>query len=296
MKLRAAMIALRDYGLWDWRHLRPVTHAYKTIRYRVTDSLFLRRRARAGDIRGVRKAAHGRHVLVTVAFGDAQCLGIQLRLTRGLVHHDLHIVADNSVSDAAACENKRVCDLYGVPYVRLPANPWTVKNPSRSHGAALNWIWHNVLKPARPTAFGFLDQDLFPTLPCDPFEPLGRVAFYGDIRRRGPRWFLWAGYCFFRFAAVEHKAMDFGPDWFPHQLDTGGANWKVLYRYADLNTLPQRPVTAFPVLPGIDLGRAYCEWRGDWLHEVGLDGDLSLRAMKRDAVLRLVESVSVHQT
>ncbi|RWE81526.1 MAG: hypothetical protein EOS63_08995 [Mesorhizobium sp.] len=227
-------------------------------------------------------------MLLTIAFGDAQCLDLQVRLIRGLVRHDLHIVADNSISEAAAGENRQVCAAYGTSYVRLPANPWTVKNPSRSHGAALNWMWHNILKPAAPAAFGFLDQDLFPTQPCDPFAPLQDVAFYGDLRRAGARWYLWAGYCFFRFDAVARKPLDFGLDWFAG-LDTGGANWEVLYRDVDPNALPQRPITAFAALPGVELRQAYCEWRGSWLHEVGLDGDLSLKAKKREAVLRLLE-------
>ncbi|PBC06777.1 hypothetical protein CK230_30230 [Mesorhizobium sp. WSM3859] len=268
--------------------MQPLTHAVKTARYRKIDRRFLSLPAKAGDIAGIRYAARGRHVLLTTAFGDAQCLDLQVRLVRRLVRSDLHIVADNSISEAAAEENRQVCVARGVPYVRLPANPWTIKNPSRSHGAALNWMWHNVLKPAAPAAFGFLDQDLFPTQPCDPFEPLQDVAFYGDLRRAGARWYLWAGYCFFRFDAVARKPLDFGLDWFAG-LDTGGANWEVLYRDVDPNALPQRPITAFAALPGNDLKQAYCEWRGSWLHEVGLDGDLSLKAKKREAVLRLLE-------
>jgi hypothetical protein len=280
--------ALREYHWRQWLRLQPLTHAVKTARYRKIDRRFLSLPAKAGDIAGIRDAARGRDVLLTIAFGDAQCLDLQARLARRLVRHDLHIVADNSISEAAADENRQICAARGVPYVRLPANPWTVKNPSRSHGAALNWMWHNVLKPAAPAAFGFLDQDLFPTQPCDPFAPLQDVAFYGDLRRAGARWYLWAGYCFFRFDAVSRKPLDFGLDWFAG-LDTGGANWEVLYRDVDPNALPQRPITEFAALPGVDLRQAYCEWRGSWLHEVGLDGDLSLKAKKREAVLRLLE-------
>ena len=280
--------ALHEYDWRQWLRLQPLTHAIKTARYRKIDRAFLRQPVKDGDIADIRDAARGRHVLLTVAFGDAQCLDVQLRLTRGLVRHDLHIVADNSASEASARENRQVSAARGAAYVRLPANPWTVKNPSRSHGAALNWMWHNVLKPAAPAAFGFLDQDLFPTQPCDPFEPLERVAFYGDLRRAGARWYLWAGYCFFRFDAVDSAPLDFGLDWFAG-LDTGGANWEVLYRNVDPNAVPQRQITAFAALPGIELRQAYCEWRGNWLHEVGLDGDLSLKAKKRETVLRLLE-------
>ncbi|WP_167449058.1 hypothetical protein [Mesorhizobium hawassense] len=282
--------ALREYKLRQWLRLQPLIHAIKTARYRKIDRRFVCQPAKDGAISDIRDATRGRNVLLTIAFGDAQCLDLQLRLTRGLVRHDLHIVADNSASEASARENRQVCIARGAAYVRLPANPWTVKNPSRSHGAALNWMWHNVLKPAAPTAFGFLDQDLFPTQPCDPFEPLARAAFHGDLRWAGSQWYLWAGYCFFRFDAVSRKPLDFGLDWFAG-LDTGGANWQVLYRDVDPNAVPQRPITAFAALPGIELKQAYCEWRGSWLHEVGLDGDLSLKAKKREAVLRLLEPV-----
>lgn len=279
--------ALREYDWRQWLRLQPLLHAIKTARYRRIDRSFVRQPATGGDIRDIRAAVRGRHVLLTVAFGDAQCLELQLRLTGELVRHDLHIVADNSISEASADDNRRVCADHGAVYIRLPANPWTVKNPSRSHSAALNWMWHNVLKPAAPAAFGFLDQDLFPTQACDPFEPLEATAFYGDLRWAGARWYLWAGYCFFRFDAVGREPLDFALDWFAG-LDTGGANWEVLYRDADPNTVPQRPITAFAALPGIELRRAYCEWRGSWLHEVGLDGDPSLKAKKREAVLRLL--------
>ncbi|WP_292393968.1 hypothetical protein [Mesorhizobium sp.] len=280
--------ALREYNWRQWLRLQPLTHAVKTVRYRKIDRRFLDQPAADGDIADIRDAAGGHDVLLTIAFGDARCLDLQLRLASELVRHDLHIVADNSLSEAEARENRQVCAAHGTAYVRLPANPWTVKSPSRSHGAALNWMWQNVLKPAAPAAFGFLDQDLFPTQPCDPFEPLQDVAFYGDLRRAGARWYLWAGYCFFRFDAVARKPLDFGLDWFAG-LDTGGANWEVLYRNVDPNALPQRPITAFAALPGVGLRQAYCEWRGSWLHEVGLDGDPSLKAKKREAVLRLLE-------
>ena len=57
--------------------------------------------------------------------------------------------------------------------------------------------------------------------------------------------------------------------------------------------MPQRTIREFAALPGTELRRAYCEWRGDWLHEVGLDGDLSLKAKKREVVLRLLEPALV---
>ncbi|TIU79609.1 MAG: hypothetical protein E5W03_19155, partial [Mesorhizobium sp.] len=113
--------ALREYNWRQWLRLQPLTHAVKTARYRKIDRRFLSLPAKAGDIQGTRDAARSREVLLTIAFGDAQCLDLQVRLIRGLVRHDLHIVADNSISEAAAGENRQVCAAYGTTYVRLPA-------------------------------------------------------------------------------------------------------------------------------------------------------------------------------
>ena len=150
-------------------------------------------------------------------------------------------------------ENHDIAASWGAHYLRLPPNPWTRRNDSRSHGIALNWVWRNVIKPGAPHAFGFIDDDMFPVAPVDPFAPLATHAFYGDTRTAGPRWFLWAGYCFFRYDAVADKRLDFGLDWFVG-LDTGGANWDVLYRDVDPKSLPARRIEPFagtcPTSPG----------------------------------------------
>ena len=56
------------------------------------------------------------------------------------------------------------------------------------------------------------------------------------IRTAGERWFLWAGFCLFHYAAVADRMLDFRQDWFIG-LDTGGANWELLYRHADITRL-----------------------------------------------------------
>src|SRR5579859_7497185 len=40
---------LSEYGLADWRRLRPLIHGVKTLRYRSIDHLYRRRPARAGN-------------------------------------------------------------------------------------------------------------------------------------------------------------------------------------------------------------------------------------------------------
>ena len=70
-----------------------------------------------------------------------------------------------------------------------------------------------------------------------------------------PRWFLWAGYCTFRYDAVKDKPLDFGQDWFVG-LDTGGANWDVLYRHVDRAALREAPTSFVPYKPGVVLDEA----------------------------------------
>ncbi len=274
-------MSIAEFTLADWKRLRPVTQTLKTWRYQAIDRLYRARAARAGDAAAVVRAIAGCDVLVTIAFNDAQAIGWQAALVRHYVPRAKHIVVDNSSDDGAAVAIAAVAAHHGLAYLRLPKNPW--RGFSRSHGIALNWVWHNVLRPGAPRAFGFLDDDLFPTAPDDPFAPLASQDFFGLVRPMPPRWFLWAGYCTFRYDAVKDKPLDFGQDWFVG-LDTGGANWDVLYRHVDRGALREAPTSFVPYKPGVVLAEAPMQWCGSWLHEIGTAGNLALAADKRRAV------------
>jgi hypothetical protein len=279
---------LAEFSLSDYLHLRPVTQGLKTRRYRRMDARYMALPAAVGDEAAIRAAVRGQKVLLTVAFNDPDCLDMHAALVGKFVARDRHLVIDNSTDEDAARQNRLLCAAHDVLYLRLPDNPWTRRNESRSHGMALNWAWHNIFKPGEPEAFGFLDHDLFPIRPTDPFGPLDRHAFYGDLRWAGERWYLWAGFSFFRFDAIRAKPVDFGLDWFVG-LDTGGANWDVLYRHTDPQALPQRPVEPAAILPGVPLQEAKIELRGDWIHEVGWGTNPAYRAAKRAALKARLE-------
>lgn len=276
---------LSDYTAEDWRRLRPLTQTYKTLRYDAYNALYVRRPARAGDPGAIARTLAGRKVLITIAYNDAQAIGWQLRLLRRYVPHDVFLVADNSRDDAAASAVAAVAAEAGAPYLRLPASR---AQSSRSHGLALNWVWRNVVRPGSPDAFGFLDDDLFPTAFDDPFGVLAEQAFYGVVRHAGPRWFLWAGFCMFRFDAVKDKPLDFRQDWFIG-LDTGGGNWEVLYRHANLAELRQAPIRKTPYRAEVPISESYLQWVGTWLHEVGSTGRSAFAADKRAVVAELLK-------
>jgi hypothetical protein len=272
--------SLNEFSAADWHRLRPLTQAVKSLRYGFVDRTYRRRPAVKGDAAAVAQLIRGRKVLVTIAFGDAKLVLWQTCLLRHYVPSAIHVVVDNSTADEIACEICRIARGTGAAYLRVPPNPWSGHAASRSHGLALNWTWQNIIWVGEPEAFGFLDHDIFPTALDDPFEPLAVQDFYGVIRNAGRRWFLWAGFCMFRFAAVKDKALDFGQDWFIG-LDTGGGNWRTLYSRTDRTALQEPPTTFIPFQPGIALADGPLQWCGTWLHEVGLMGDRRLAAEKR---------------
>jgi hypothetical protein len=278
---------LNEFSLADWCRLRPLTQGVKTARYKVIDRAYRRRPATSGDVASVARSVSGHKLLVTIAFDDPELIWWQTRLLRHYIPRTFHLIVDNTTTDEIALEIRRVAAVAGAGYLRAPANPWSGNAASRSHGIALNWTWQNVIRPGEPAAFGFLDHDIFPTALDDPFAPLAEQDVYGVIRQIGSRWFLWAGFCMFRFAAVRHKALDFGQDWFIG-LDTGGGNWRRLYRGIERETLREQPTHFVPFKVGVALADGPLQWCGTWLHEIGLMGDRRLAAEKRAAVLAVL--------
>lgn len=274
---------LRDYTWYDWRHLRPLTQTLKTIRYRAVDSLHMRRPARSGDLGALVRSVQDRNVLISIAYCDPQVIAWQVPLVRHYVPNALHVVADNTPDDQPAAAIKDHVERGGAHYLRLPKNPWDTG--SRSHGVAMNWVWRNLLRPGAPHAFGFLDHDIFPLESNDPFSVLDEQTFHGLVRRAGPRWFLWAGFCFFRFEAVRNLPLDFGQDWFIG-LDTGGGNWRLLYQNAD----PTRLGLIWPTYSsfGQESNGAILQWCGSWLHEGGWMWKGDFEPAKREAVASML--------
>lgn len=283
------MKPLREYDRNDWKRLRPLTHWLKTLRYNAVREIHVRRPQRGGET-GLASRVRGRRVLVTVAYDDPEAIDMQAQAVLRFVPNALYIVADNSSDDGAARRTAAVAHRLGVPYVRLPRP--SEGEGSRSHGLALNWIWRNVIRPGEPEAFGFLDDDLFPTTADDPFAMLERQPVYGVLREAGERWFLWAGFCLFRFDAVKESKLDFGQDWF-NGLDTGGGNWRSLYRRLDRARMEFTPNHFEPYRPGADPVHDSIHWCGRWLHECGQTrraGRIEQAEDKRRAIKKLLAS------
>jgi hypothetical protein len=283
------MRPLGEYTAHDWRRLRPVSHWVKTQRYRMQRESYVRRPPRIA-LTGT-SSMRGRRLIATIAFEDPEAISIQARLLARFVPDVVYIVADMSMNQTAADEIRSVAEGLNTPYVRLPKSPLLRReNASRIHGLALNWTWRNVIKPIEPEAFGFIDHDIYPTKPDDPFSKLQLQPIYGSMRHAGERWFLWAGFAMFRFAFVKDLPLDFGQDWF-NGLDTGGANWNVLFRNLDRPRLHFADTRFEPFMPGVDSDAGHVQWCDTWLHEVGLarrEGLAEVAAEKRNMIKKML--------
>lgn len=212
--------------------------------------------------------------LVTVAFNNPTILQEQIRLlTKNLTDAFQLTVGDNSPDESLRRGNRRVCEEAGVAYIDLPRDPFR-GNPSKSHGAALTWLYRNYVVRRNAPYFGTLDHDIFPVRQTSILRLLRGRQVYGllgeNTHTAAPEedhWYLWPGFSFFETRYLSGEKVDFMPVQ-SEQLDTGGANWKL---FAELD----RPLVTVAdqrfehVRPGDDKQACLVGYvGGDWLHTI----------------------------
>ncbi|WP_144408861.1 hypothetical protein [Chromobacterium vaccinii] len=171
---------------------------------------------------------------LVVAFEQPWALNWQLERARVNVPGTRMVVFDNSRRPEMRRQIEQVCRENQVPYLALPANP--TRHVNRSHGFAMSWIYHNVVLPAEPRSFAFIDHDMIPVAPSRLLVDLDDQPVYGLPNHSEWGWHLWAGYCAFRFDHMKRRRLNFLYD-FSNGLDTGGRNWRSLYRELDASSL-----------------------------------------------------------
>ena len=219
----------REFSASEWARLIPASQLLRELR---NDALLARYRRRSTpELAGfLERQAHlaGGRIAVVIAFEQPWALQWQLRMAARNLQGVQVLVFDNSREPGMRQRIRAVCEAHQVPYLGLPR--YRTSHANRSHGMAMSWVWHNVVRPLRPAAFGFLDHDLIPVAPVDPASRLAQQPVYGLLHEgRLHYWSLWAGYCFYRFDAVDTRNLNFLYD-FSRELDTGGRNWDPLYR------------------------------------------------------------------
>lgn len=228
---------LADYRLDEWVTGLPFAHRLRRLRNRLVDRVYRGRAAPGQAEMAARIAAAPGPVAFTVAFNMPEAIDFLAAAMARYVPATLLVVCDNSSDPARRAGIAAVCAAHGLPYLALPPSPYKGgRNGSRSHAVALNWIHANLIRPAAPDVFALIDHDLIPLGPADLRTLVAERPCYGMLRQAedrpagpGAPWYLWPGYCVFRFDAVKALPLDFGTDT-PLGLDTGGQNWTVLYR------------------------------------------------------------------
>ncbi len=225
------MRELNTYTAREWLQAQPVVDGIKLVRNTAAERFYRSRQSPdldrfLHDHAGLRD----RTIAVAVAFNTPWAIRLLLRTTSENFVDATLIVVDNSSKGEAREEIRALCAEAGVPYLPLPPNP--IRHACRSHGAALNWTYHNLIVPLRPAVFAFIDHDLFPLSPIDLASRVADQPVFGLSTPPGFGWSIWAGYCVYDFAEASQHELDFGTDR-ARGHDTGGRNWVEYYRHLD---------------------------------------------------------------
>lgn len=244
---------LKNFTANEWLHLLPLQHALKQARNDVWLTIYKKMRPKSlHSFLDETQQLKGRNIALVIAFEQPWALDWLLRMAQRNLTDTTVLVFDNSRQAAARLDIERVCRNRGAPYLALPANP--TRHVNRSHGMAMTWVFHNVVRTIQPRLFAFLDHDLIPVEKISLAERLSGQPFSGYVRISNWAWNLWAGYCLYDFPSVAELPLNFLYD-FSRKLDTGGRNWSCLYQnhdpkrlcFAGSNKVTVRdPVTATP--------------------------------------------------
>lgn len=211
--------------------------------------------------RSDRSCAETLHVF-SIAFGSPAAIRHQIRLLNKFLADPFELtVVDNSPQGAARDEIASVCKDNGTAYVGLAANPFTIG--AASHGAALNWAYYNLVASAGHEYYGFIDHDVQPFRKTQVVPVLKQQGVFGLPQERGRRWYLWSGFCFFSARTVGRRRLDFMPK---RGLDSGGGNWRALFRTMPRAMLPPVTQTYGALKDGSSVQSSGYELIGDWVH------------------------------
>jgi len=268
---------VRDYSFGEWLKAEPLAHGARRLRNIAVDRVYGTRRAAGQDqILAQLAPLKGHCLAVTIAFNLPEAIALLSQTMAQFLPGQALLVCDNSSDAAARARIARICADRGHIYCALPTAPRMHGRPngSRSHAVALNWVWRNLIVPTAPKIVALLDHDLVPLAPDDLAARVRHQPLYGMVRHgtRFGGWYLWPGYCVFDLTALgggrlDPGKLDFGTDT-PRTLDTGGQNWRVLYRSLALDTLA-RGRTQEVYLSDADGERESYLMVDGWLHVGG---------------------------
>ncbi len=218
-----------EFKISEWVKLTPIIHALKEVRNDFLLSRYINKKSiQAASFLEANKSLEGKNIAAVIAFEQPWALNFLLEQAKVNLINTHIIVFDNSKNMQKRQSIKDVCEKNHTHYLSLPPN--TTKHVNRSHGLAMSWAYHNVIKQLKPNIFTFLDHDLIPLKKIDIEEKLGHQPIYGLLNKGNNNyWSLWAGFCTFRYSFLKESNLNFLYD-FSRGLDTGGRNWDLIYK------------------------------------------------------------------
>ena len=261
---------LTEFSATEWLKLLPIQYALKQVRNDAWLAAYKNTHAKhLHQFLAEKNSLADKNVALVIAFEQPWALNWLLEMANRNVTDMTVLVFDNSRNSSKRIEIEQVCKQNKTPYLALPANP--TRHVNRSHGMAMTWVYHNVVRAITPRIFGFIDHDLIPVRKVSIADKLTAQPVYGLLNQNKLGfWSLWAGYCFFDYAGTTGKSINFLYD-FSRDLDTGGRNWKSLYR--DLDRRQLRIATTENVsmkVPSIENPRLVQFIDENWLHIGGM--------------------------
>lgn len=253
----------------EWLELLPLQHALKQWRNDIWLKVYTARRPQGlerflADHAGSRDG----NVAMVVAFEQPWMVDWQLRMAQRNLRDTRIFVFDNSRRLDRRKQIEMVCKDRGTPYLALPHNG--SRHVNRSHGMAMNWIYYNVVRALQPRVFAYLDHDLIPVDEVALERRLGAQPLFGlpNINLWG--WQLWAGYCIFHRERIGDGPYNFLYD-FSRSLDTGGRNFKPLYRRYDPASMELATIEYLKVTDPVSAAKFELQVIDDrWLHIGGI--------------------------
>jgi hypothetical protein len=280
---------LTEFSAIEWLKLLPVQHALKQIRNDAWLAIYKTSRAdKLGPFLAEHEDLANKNIALVIAFEQPLALNWLLQMANRNLSDTTVLVFDNSRNVSKRIEIEQVCKKNKAPYLALPPN--RTRHVNRSHGMAMTWVYHNVVRAINPRIFGFIDHDLIPVRKVSIADKLADQPVYGLLNQNKLGfWSLWAGYCFFDYAETKGKSINFLYD-FSRDLDTGGRNWNSLYR--DLDRRQLRVATSDNVsmkVPSIENPRLVQFVDEHWLHMGGIS--YSYNSPENIAFFRGLENV-----
>jgi len=175
--------------------------------------------------------------IYVIAFNNLFFVEYQIKTLREffLTQFNLIIVDNNNWLHAEESEKVfQLCVRERVTYLKAPDNYYQQEgrfDPSMKLGTTMNWLFVNCVRDRRPKYFGFLDHDCFLVRELDLRSCLDSKGMYGKViqSKISDAWTLHVTPNFYRLDFVGDRLLDFRAS-HRYQLDTGGANYDVLYK------------------------------------------------------------------